>query len=99
MDRFEPFLDDKLVQKTISKLEYSGRLLRSRQGDMWYASRKSPHRQVNLRGTGNSLPIFLEKTKKSLGEIDKHRSYFETHEGAVYLHRGESYVITTFDKN
>ena len=97
LDRFEIFLDNKDVQNAISKLEYKGKLLRSRQGDMWYAARKSPHRNVNLRGTGKSLPIFLEKTKKSLGEIDKHRSYFETHKGAVYLHRGESYIITRFD--
>ncbi|MCD4719491.1 MAG: DEAD/DEAH box helicase [Desulfobacula sp.] len=101
LDRFEAFLSDKTIQKAISKLEYSGRLLRSRQGDMWYAARKSPHRDVNLRGTGKNFPIFLEKTKqspqKSIGDIDKHRSYFETHEGAVYLHRGKSYVITRFD--
>ena len=101
MDRFEEFLSDKTIQKAISKIEYSGRLLRSRQGDMWYAARKSPHRDVNLRGTGKNFPIFLEKTKqspqKSIGDIDKHRSYFETHEGAVYLHRGKSYVITRFD--
>ena len=101
LDRFEPFLSDKIIQKAISKLEYSGKLLRSRGGDMWYAARKSPHRNVNLRGTGKSLPIFLEKTKqgpqKSIGDIDKHRSYFETHEGAVYLHHGESYIITRFD--
>jgi DEAD/DEAH box helicase domain-containing protein len=101
LGRFEPFLNDKIIQKAISKLEYSGRLLRSRQGDMWYAARKSPHRDVNLRGTGKNLPIFLEKTKqspqKSIGDIDQHRSYFETHEGAVYLHRGKSYVITRFD--
>lgn len=97
LDRFEPFLDDGNIQQAISQLEYSGKLLRSRQGDRWYAARKSPHRDVNLRGTGKSLPIFLEKTKQRLGEIDKHRSYFETHEGAVYLHRGESYLITRFD--
>ncbi|NOX33277.1 MAG: DEAD/DEAH box helicase [Deltaproteobacteria bacterium] len=97
LDRFEPFLDDNLVQNAISKLEYSGKLLRSRKGDMWYANRKSPHREVNLRGTGNSLPIFLENTKKSLGEIDKRRSYFETHKGAIYLHRARSYLITRFD--
>lgn len=97
LDRFEPFLADKLIPKAISKLEYSGRLLRSRKGDMWYAARKSPHRDVNLRGTGKSFPIFIEKTKQSLGDIDQHRAYFETHTGAVYLHRGKSYVITRFD--
>lgn len=97
LDQSEPFLKNKIIQETISKLEYSGRLLRSFKGNLWYSVKKSPHRNVNLRGTGKSIPIFLEKTKQSLGEIDKHRSYFETHEGAVYLHRGKSYTITMFD--
>jgi len=97
LNRNEVFLDDPGIQKALVKLEYTGKLLKSYQGDNWYAARKSPHREVNLRGTGNNLPIFIEKTKKSLGDIDKHRSYFETHEGAVYLHRGEAYVITRFD--
>ncbi len=97
LDQSEPFLKRKIIQETISKLEYSGRLLRSFKGNLWYAAKKSPHRDVNLRGAGKSIPIFLEKTKQSLGDIDKHRSYFETHEGAVYLHRGKSYIITRFD--
>ncbi len=93
----EPFLDDPEVQGAIAELESSARLLRSLKGDIWVAARKSPHREVSLRGTGKSLPIFLEGTRHCLGEIDHHRSYFETHEGAVYLHRGETYVITRFD--
>jgi len=97
LDQSEPFLKRKIIQETISKLEYSGKLLRSFKGNLWYSAKKLPHRDVNLRGAGKSIPIFLEKTKQSLGDIDKHRSYFETHEGAVYLHRGKSYIITRFD--
>ena len=97
LDNSDPFLNNSAVKKAVTALEYSTKLLRSHKWDLWYAARKSPHREVNLRGTGKSLPIFLENTKQSLGDIDKHRSYFETHEGAVYLHRGESYIITRFD--
>ncbi len=93
----ESFLCNVAVQKALAGLEAEAKLLRSREGDFFHAARKAPHREVNLRGTGKSLPIFLEKTKQSLGEIDRHRSYFETHEGAIYLHRGDSYVITLFD--
>jgi DEAD/DEAH box helicase domain-containing protein len=93
----ESFLCHETVQKALAGLEGEAKLLKSRDGDFWHAARKAPHREVNLRGTGKSLPIFLENTKQNLGEIDRHRSYFETHEGAVYLHRGESYVITRFD--
>ncbi len=93
----EPFLDGTHIQEALLNLERSAKLLKSHNGQMWFAARKSPHREVSLRGTGRTLPIFLEGTKKSLGDIDKHRSYFETHEGAIYLHRGQTYVITRFD--
>ncbi len=97
LHKTEALLLNETVQKALARLEYDAKLLKSRDGDFWHAARKSPHREVNLRGTGNSLTIFMEKTKQVLGEIDRHRSYFETHEGAVYLHRGESYVISLFD--
>ena len=97
LHRTEGFLCHETVQNALAGLEQDAKLLRSRDGDFWHAARKAPHREVNLRGTGKSLPIFIENTKQNLGEIDRHRSYFETHEGAVYLHRGDSYVITLFD--
>jgi DEAD/DEAH box helicase domain-containing protein len=93
----ESFLEDPQVQRAVTALEYKGKLLRSREGGIWYSARKSPHREVSLRGTGNTLPIFLKDTQQNIGDIDRHRSYFETHEGAVYLHNGKSYVITRFD--
>ncbi|EMS80062.1 DEAD/DEAH box helicase [Desulfotignum phosphitoxidans] len=85
------------VQAALQKLEASGKLLRSVNNDIWYAAQKSPHREVNLRGTGRTIPIFLENTRRSLGEIDRYRAFFDTHEGAVYLHQGKSYVVTRFD--
>ncbi|MEH0022291.1 MAG: DEAD/DEAH box helicase [Desulfobacter sp.] len=93
----EPFLEAPGVQQGIDSLALSGCLLQSRDGTVWYSARKSPHREVSLRGTGKTIPIFREETRESLGDIDWHRSYFETHEGAVYLHRGNTYVITHFD--
>ncbi len=93
----ERFMEDPRVKAGLQALESKGKILRSARGDLWMASRKNPHREVSLRGTGRSIPIFLEDTRKSLGEIDRHRSYFETHEGAVYLHRGLSYLVTQFD--
>ncbi len=93
----EAFLEDIRVRKMVTSMEYKGKLLRSREGGIWYSPRKSPHREVSLRGTGNTIPIFREDTQQNIGDIDKNRSYFETHEGAVYLHNGKSYLITRFD--
>jgi DEAD/DEAH box helicase domain-containing protein len=85
------------VQAALRDLEAAGRLLRSANSDLWYAAQKNPHREVSLRGTGRTIPIFLENTRQHLGEIDLHRAYFDTHDGAVYLHQGRSYVVTRFD--
>jgi DEAD/DEAH box helicase domain-containing protein len=92
----EVFLENP-IDKVLKDLERSGRLLKSVDKNIWYAAQKAPHREVSLRGTGRTIPIFLENTRQSLGEIDLHRAYFETHEGAVYLHQGKSYVVTRFD--
>ena len=93
----DPFYLEPVVQRGVDHLANRGKLLQSRDGTTWYSARKSPHREVSLRGTGKTIPIFKEETRQSLGEIDWHRSYFETHEGAVYLHRGKTYVVTLFD--
>jgi DEAD/DEAH box helicase domain-containing protein len=85
------------VQKALQELEASGRLLRSVNNEIWYAAQKNPHREVSLRGTGRTIPIFLENTRQRLGEIDRYRAFFDTHDGAVYLHQGRSYVVTRFD--
>lgn len=85
------------IQTVLWELERSGRLLRSAHHDIWHAAQKNPHREVSLRGTGRTIPIFLENTRKSLGEIDRYRAFFDTHDGAVYLHHGRSYLVTRFD--
>ncbi|MDZ7665492.1 MAG: DEAD/DEAH box helicase [Desulfotignum sp.] len=85
------------VQTVLKELEMTGRLLRSANQDIWYAAQKNPHQEVNLRGTGRTIPIFLENTRQRLGEIDRHRAFFDAHDGAVYLHQGKSYVVTRFD--
>ncbi len=97
IDVKDPILQDPVVQERVRSLAGQGRLLLSRDGNIWFSARKSPHREVSLRGTGHTIPIFKEESRESLGQIDWHRSYFETHEGAVYLHRGQTYVVTLFD--
>ena len=82
---------------SIEYLEQTGVLLRSADGGELYARRKSPHRDVNIRGTGNRYQIVDKGTGKSRGEIDEFRAFRETHPGAVYLHRGNSYIVDTLD--
>ncbi|MBT8364827.1 MAG: DUF1998 domain-containing protein, partial [Deltaproteobacteria bacterium] len=66
-------------------------------GAEFYASRKLPHRDVDIRGSGNRFQIVDKRTGECRGEIDEIRAFRETHPGAIYLHRGDSYIVNSLD--
>ena len=95
----DPLVDHEQVRMNIKRLEKSGRLLRSADGSELYARRKMPHRYVDIRGSGNRYQIVERISGEVRGEIDELRAFHETHPGAVYLHRGDSYLVETLDLN
>lgn len=89
----EPYLQEKAVHKIAGDLEVSGKLLRSADGKRIFSKRKAPHRAINLRGAGKQLAIINSGSGEPRGEIDAFRACRETHPGAVYLHKGETYIV------
>ncbi len=75
----------------IGQLEYRKR---------WYwAGSSFPAATVNIRSaSSDSFDIVaLEKGGVLLGTVDSARAFETVHPGAVYLHAGESYVVTRLD--
>ncbi len=93
----EPLLEEKNAQKCIAQLESNGELLRGADGDRLFSSYKSPQRKVDLRGSGSRFTIIDSVSEKSKGEIDEFRAFRETHPGAVYLHRGDTFIVEKLD--
>ncbi len=93
----EPLLADADVRRAVAGLEQCGRLLPAAAGSRWHAARRYPHREVSLRGTGTAYRIYAEPERRLLGEVDGYRCLRECHPGAVYLHRGETWVVTSLD--
>jgi DEAD/DEAH box helicase domain-containing protein len=93
----EPFASDEHVQKAIRTLEENNELLTSGDGTEFYSSRTAPHRHVDLRGTGNRYIIVGSNTGKNKGEIDEFRAFKETHPGAIYLHKGDTFLVDVLD--
>ncbi|MFO7963575.1 MAG: DEAD/DEAH box helicase [Desulfobacterales bacterium] len=93
----EPYLAEPPIRNMVSELEENGGLLRGASGVEWFSNRKMPHRDVDLRGSGNRYAIVDSKTRTVIGEIDAFRAFKETHPGAVYLHMGETYHIESLD--
>ena len=92
----EDWLQRAEVARCVRELGLRGTLLQSADGREWLTSRKRPQRQVDLRGCGQSF-IIEDDAGAVIGTVDGFRAWRETHEGAVYLHRGRSYVIQRMD--
>ena len=93
----ERLLNEENVPETLAKLEVEGHLLKSADGKEIYARRKAPHRDIDLRGGGNRFQIIEARTDKPIGDIDDYRAFRETHPGAVYLHKGDTFVVDHLD--
>ena len=93
LDAKEDWLGQEEVASAVFSLEESGDLLRSKNGRRLFPARKNVHREVNLRGAGKGLNIINRENSENIGNIDHYRAQKETHPGAVYLHRGKTFVI------
>ncbi|MDQ1648712.1 MAG: box helicase protein [Frankiaceae bacterium] len=77
-----PVLDD-LVRR--------GRL-RKRPAGWYWTSRERP--SADLRGTGGApISVVESATGRLLGTVDRGSAHGTVHDGAIYLHQGESYLV------
>jgi DEAD/DEAH box helicase domain-containing protein len=91
----EPIIGEEGVRESVSELTSRTELLASADGTEFYAARRAPHRRVDLRGAGHSFQIVANG--RTIGQVDGFRAYRETHTGAVYLHKGLTYVVDKLD--
>jgi DEAD/DEAH box helicase domain-containing protein len=91
--RDEPFCSPSETRATVENLLAKGRLLQSADGLELLCPRQYPQREVSLRGAGRPLSIMKTEGREHIGEVDLFRCFTETHPGAVYLHRGRTYVV------
>lgn len=95
-DSLEPFggeaavavLDDMVARK----------VLRRRPNGWYWTSHDRPHADVDIRGSGGEQVVVVEgETGRMLGTVDPGAACWTVHDGAVYLHQGESYVVDRLD--
>jgi len=74
-------------------------LLRERRG-RWFLTPgiAYPAQDINIRATsGQNFQVINGKTKTLLETVEANVAYFQIHPGAIYLHQGDSYLITELD--
>ena len=75
----------------------AGELVRTPGGLAWRGA-GSPAGSVSLRsGTTDAIAVVERASGMLLGMLEPERAFATVHEGAVYLHRGETYLAETLD--
>jgi DEAD/DEAH box helicase domain-containing protein len=75
----------------------AGELTRTKAGFVW-AGRDYPAARVPLRSTSpDSFTLVERETGSVLGTIERERAYSTVHEGAIYLHLGQSFRVLALD--
>jgi DEAD/DEAH box helicase domain-containing protein len=71
-------------------------LLRARPAGWYWVGRGRP--DVDIRGSGTAPVSIIEgSTGRLLGTVDGDSSHATVHTGALYVHRGETYVVDELD--
>ncbi len=82
----------------LDELVADGVLRRRPAGWFWPSPRERPAASVDIRGSGLGQVAVVEAgTGRMLGTVDGASAPATAHPGAVYLHRGESYVVGELD--
>jgi len=86
------------VEEAANTLVQSGHL-RLRDGALYWAQRRRPAPQIDLRSSGGRRFDVVDRTgsPELLGVLDETRAYKDGHVGAVYLHQGDTYVVRQLD--
>jgi DEAD/DEAH box helicase domain-containing protein len=76
----------------------AGGMLRQRPTGWFWTRRERASDLADIRSTGGRpVQIVVEGSGRLLGTVDASSAHATVHEGAVYLHHGESYLVREFD--
>jgi len=84
------------ARPVVEELTRAGRLRRRPAG--WYSLRRAAAGPAGLRGAGDApVRVVEEATGRLVGTVDEPSAQLIVHDGAVYVHQGETYLVSRLD--
>lgn len=85
------------MEEVVNELVQDGDL-RPKDGKLYWSRRERPAPGINLRSSGGPTYTIIDADAgEILGTVEQGRAFRDTHEGAIYLHQGASYLVETLD--
>jgi DEAD/DEAH box helicase domain-containing protein len=85
------------LDEAVARLVHDDRLV-VRDGRAVHAGRPSPASSVSLRtGSSDAFRIVAGDDARLVGTVEAGRAFTSVHEGAIYLHQGQHYVVRKLD--
>jgi len=85
------------LEESVNRLVQAGHL-RLRGHKLYWARRHPPAPKLNLRSSGGPTFTIIDTDKgEELGTVEQERAFRDTHQGAVYLHQGDTYLVEKMD--
>ena len=97
LERTELIAESAATVGLADDLALQGKLSEDACGERFYSFRRRPQRDVHPRSAAEPFTIVEARSNTQLGSIDGQRVYHECHPGAVYLHGGQSFLISELD--
>lgn len=83
------------MEEAANRLVQAGHL-KLKEGKLFWARRQRPAPQINIRTSGGASYLIVGP-EGAIGTLDEERAFRDGHEGAIYLHEGETFVVTSMD--
>lgn len=85
------------LESLVEALVAEGRLRRrGSRGWFWTSDRRAVD-EIDLRSAGRAVQLVEEDTGRVVGTMDGSTADTQAHQGAVYVHRGQPYVVRNLD--
>ena len=83
--------------EAVTALEAEGKLRRRASGWFWVRRDRAVDLADIRSGGGGQVKLIEASTGRLLGTVDDAASHAAVHDGAVYVHQGETYVVDSLD--
>lgn len=95
MERDKQYFGNERLERVVKMWKRTGKLVGDLEAGVQFNDRTRPQSSISMYAAGDDqFNIHCESGSLDMEPIDRERAYRDFHEGAIHLHRGDTYEVT-----